>query len=1103
MKNLIRFLKKSRSTNQFLLSMKIFTFLLLVCIIPATAGKVYSQDKKITLKEKGISLGNLFQKIEEVSEYRFLYGTTGFTDLSQKVNVNAQDEKLSSVLNSVFANVGIKYTLVGNNLIVISPTLEQTQLKVSGKVTDPSGQPLSGVTVSIKGTTKAVISNENGNYTITLSGKEDVLVFTFIGMKRQEINVDGKSLINVMLENESIGLNEIVVVGYGKQSRKDVTGAISSINEKTLREVPVTNAQQLLEGRVAGVYVTQSSNKPGSQPTILIRGNRSITANNDPLYVIDGIPTSDGFNDIDPNQITSMEVLKDASATAIYGSRGANGVILITTARGKERKDGQPEVRYNTYFGVTKVTKYADIFNGPEFVTFKRDANRAINNYNDADPAGSDAKIFTPYELQAIQNNQYTDWQRLITQDGFTQNHDLSILGASKNTKYNLSLGYFDDKGYFKLQDYKRYNLRVNLDQKIGNHVSAGISMMGSYSERNGGSINPYYGMVIQNPIGTPYDASGNLSPFPTGDPLMYNPLSNFVPGNMIDLEKRVRILSSIYAEAEIMEGLKFRVNFGPDLTNSRSGSFAASNTTSQQGALPSASNSSDYIFSYTLENILTYDKQFGKHKIGFTGLYSVQERTEEASSASVKDLPVSSVTYFNLASANTITGVGSNYSRWDILSYMGRLNYSFDSRYLLTLTGRADGSSRFAPGHKWGFFPSAAFAYNIYNEHFLKSLTFLNNLKIRVSYGKTGNTALSPYGTQGLLGTTSYDFDGISAFGRYPNTIANPNLKWETTGSFNLGIDFGLFKNRISGSIEGYRSKTSDLLLPYVLPNTTGFSSVTTNIGSTQNTGFELTLSTKNIISENNGFQWSSDFTTAYNKEEILELSQGKVDDIGNTRFIGQPVHVYYDYQKTGIWQTGEDAQAVQYSSAVGQIKIADRNGNGKIDPEDRMIIGSPTPKWTFGFNNRLSFKNFDVAIFMVGVTGNTIVSAFNSVPNNTIALGGRYNMLNVDYWTKNNPTNAYPQPINGQSGSPGPVFGSTLKYFDGSYLRIRNINFGYNLPANWIKKIKAQSIRAYFNITNPYIFSSYVHKYHGIDPVITDSPAFVNYLLGFNIAF
>lgn len=978
---------------------------------------------------------------------------------------------------------------------------------VTGKVVDEKGEPLPGVTVREKGEKTGVQTDVNGAYKLTVKNSNAILVFTFIGYTAQEVPVGDRSVVNLTLKAGNVSLTDVVVVGYGIQRRSDVTGAISSIKEKALREVPVTNLQQLVQGRVAGVTVTQGSNKPGAQPSILLRGHRSILASNTPLYVIDGIPTTDGLNDINPNDIVSMDVLKDASATAIYGSRGANGVIIITTARGSQR-EGQPEVRYNAYAGVTAINRYIHNLTGPEYVEFRRDSYRSLpstsaNYYDDAYPDSSDAKIFSAGELASIAAGQYTDWQRELTQNGFQQNHELSVLGGSKTSRYNISLGYFKDKGYIKTQGYTRYNLRANLDQDIGKRVKMGISMLGSYSETNNAGLNPIPAAVVQIPIGSAYDENGELLKFPTGDALMYNPLFDYVDNNYIQLEKRTRILGSLYAQAEIFDGLKLRVNFGPDISNSRTGNFRSQNSVANGGTiLPTASTANDYIFNYTLENILSYDKLFGKHKIGFTGLYSIQERLNENGSTNVKDLPVASVTYNNL-SAGTFTATTSNYTRFDILSYMGRLNYGYDDKFLLTLTMRADGSSVFAPGNKWGYFPSAAVAYNLINEDFIKRYDFITNLKLRASWGRTGNTAVLPYSTLAVLGRTYYDFNDNTALGYYPTTIANPSLKWETTQSFNVGLDFGFLRDRITGSVEAYRSNTYDLLLGFALPRSTGFDNVTSNVGNTLNRGIELTLSTRNIVSGNKGFEWSSGLTAAFNKEQITSLTAGKVDDIGSGRFIGAPIDVFFDYKKIGIWQLGE-TEAAQYGSSIGQIKVADLNNNGKIDPDDRSILGSPTPKYTFGLNNRFTFKNFDLTVLMQGVYGNLLASTFHTAPGqNSSAFGGRYNVISSDYWTPKNPTNAYPQPLTGTSGNPGVVFGSTMKYFNGSYLRIRNASFGYSFSPDLIKKIGAQSLRLYFNVTNPYIFSSYVHKYYGTDPEITDSPSTINYLLGLNVRF
>lgn len=1002
-----------------------------------------------------------------------------------------------------------RISLYGVLVCIISttiPAFAQTGKTITGTIKDATNNPLPGVSVLVSGTTQGVTADEKGQYSIKNVAENASLKFTFLGFKPQIVPVAGKVQVNITLQAEQSELNEVVVVGYGSQKKKDITGAISSISEKSLKEIPVTSAPQMLQGRAAGVYVVNQGNKPGAGVQVRVRGRRSFNAGNDPLYVIDGIPITGGFNDINPNDIESIDVLKDASATAIYGSRGANGVVIVTTKRGKA---GKTTVGYNNYLGVSTVYKYADVFNGPEFAEYKRESRRAIGNYDDSNPTAADAALFENVELQSIKQGLSTDYQRLMLRNGFTQNHELSVLGGTDKTKYNLSLNYFGDKGIVPGQDFTRYTTRINIDQTISKRFKVGLSSLGSYSERNGEDTNPFNQALIENPLGIPYDAAGNLIFLPTSDGLRSNPLAEIVPNAVINKGKRFRLLSSLYGEASIIDGLKFRMNFGPDLVQNRKGNFRSRFTNERRLGDPSANTSEDFVLLYTWENILTYKKTFGKHGLDLTGLYSVQTRNQEGSNGSVVGLPVESLEYYNLGQTGNplATTVGSFYSKWTILSYMGRINYTFDNRFLLTFTARADGSSKFAPGNKWGFFPSAAFGWNVIDENFLKDSKTFSNLKLRMSYGSTGNEGIDPYQTQGLLSRTGYDFDGTPAFGYRPSTIQNPNLKWETTTTGNVGIDFGFFNDRLTGSVEVYRSNTRDLLLPQQLPITSGYGSILTNIGSTRNTGIEFSLSSQNIVSaKENGFTWSTDFNIFSNKEEITELSQGKVDDVGNARFIGQPQKVYFDFQKVGIWQTSEAAEAARYNAKVGQIKVADLNNNGVIDPNDRKILGTDLPTLTGGITNRFAYKGVDLSVVAFARFGNMIQSPLHR--GNLNNLFGRYNNFDVDYWTKSNPTNAYPQPNANQEF---PLYGSTLQYFDGSFVKIRSINLGYTFSPKMIKSIRAQSLRLYVTAQDPFMYSPYVSKFNGIDPEVdpslTDpvpnSPLARKFLIGLNVNF
>ena len=980
-------------------------------------------------------------------------------------------------------------------LLFFSVLVWAQTIPVTGKISSAKdNSPIPAVSVTVKGTKTGTVTDASGNFQINVPDEKSILVFSSQGFTLQEIMVGNQSSINIRLEENIQKMDEVVVVGYGLQRRRDVTGAISSVSSKALREVPVTSPAQALQGRVAGLYATTQGYRPGSDVTIRIRGNRSFSAGNDPLYVIDGIPAG-GLSDINPNDIESMEVLKDASATAIYGSRGANGVIIITTKRGRS---GPPTVTYDAYYGIVRPLGRTQIFNAEEFAEYKRESRRTTGKYKDSNRDSSDQRLFEPVELQSIKLGRYTDYQDMILDQGSQQSHQVGLQGGNEQTRYALSVGYFNDKGIIPLQDFSRYTLRINLDQNVGKRVKLGASILGVSSLRNGFNVNVYDDVLQENPLGIPYDSTGKLIFLPTNDGLRSNPLAELVEGANIDRNKRFRLFSSLYGEVDILQGLKYRLNFGPDLVQNRNGRFTGRFTNDRRGGEPTANSSEDFVFAYTLENILTYNRTINKiHAVNFTGLYSVQTREQEGSNSSVQGVAIENMEYYNLSSAPIINGVGSFYEKWTILSYMARVNYVLNNKYLVTLTGRADGSSRFAPGDKWSFFPSIAVGWNISNEDFMVTSRVISNLKLRASYGLTGNTGINPYQTLGGLNRTTYAFDNNAAYGYRPGSIPNPNLKWETTASTNIGLDFSLFNNRISGSLEGYQQNTRDLLLQRQLPITSGFGSILENIGSTRNTGFEVTLSTMNIYDNQNrnGFTWSTDLNFAHNKEEIVELYGGKKDDVGNRWFIGHPISVIYDYEKAGIWQTADKDMATSYSQKPGQIRIRDQNSDGKINADDNVILGSNVPKLSGGITNRFTYKGFDLAVFIFARFGSMITSGFHD--NAWMQLQGRYNNLKVDYWTETNPTNAYPRP---DENSERPIYSSTLRYFGGSFVKIRNINVGYTF-GDWVQKAHFKSARVYLSIQQPFIFASYRQKEKGIDPEYPTVNTPATYMISFGI--
>ncbi|WP_162053484.1 SusC/RagA family TonB-linked outer membrane protein [Pontibacter pamirensis] len=946
--------------------------------------------------------------------------------------------------------------------------------QITGKVT-LKGEALPGVAVVLKGTTVGTSTDTEGNYTLSVPESPGTLIFSFIGTTAKEMPFTGPATINVSLTEDSKALQEVQVVGYGTQKKSQVTGAISSLSSREISEMPITNARQAIQGRAAGVDVVQAGSKPGAGPQIRIRGRRSFNASNDPLYVVDGIPLSGGIDDINPQDIASMEVLKDASATAIYGSRGSNGVVIITTKRGVA---GKTVVTYDTFVGINSPLGRVEVLDGPGFAEYKRESRRAIGQY----PLGpatdeADEKIFEPVELESIRSGRSTDYVDAMLRTGMIQSHQLGVSGGSEKTTFNISGNYFEDKGVVKKQDFSRYTFRVNLDHKINDKLRVGTSSLFVYSIRNGENFNPLGGAFAENPLGRPYNEDGTINFLPTNDGLRTNPLAEIVDGAQVDETKRYRIFNSIYGEWDIAEGLKYRLNFGPDVTVRRSGRFTGSETNARRGGAPTGGVYEEFVLNYTIENILTYNKQFNEvHNLNFTGLQSIQKDRFENSSIDVLGIPDENQQYYRLGDANQILGSNTDLRTWTLLSFMGRANYDYKNKYLLTATIRADGSSRFGENTKFGYFPSVALGWNLSEESFMSGVNWLDMAKLRVSYGVIGNTAIDPYQTQALLGRTSYAWDNTPAYGYRPNTIGNPDLRWETSKTANAGLDFSLFSGRVSGSLEYYVTNTTALLAPQPLPTSIGFGGYFTNIGHTRNQGIEATVTTVNI--DKGDFTWSTDFVFTRNREAIIELANGKVDDVAAGRFIGQPLSVFFDYRKLGIWQADQADEALIYQDQVGQVRVEDVNNDGKINADDRQILGSAVPDFAGGITNRITFKNFDFSFFVFGRYGQLIRSRFHDSNN---LLAGRYNNLAVDYWTPNNPTNNFPQPVVTQEF---PKYASSLTYFDGSFLKVRNINLGYNVPASFASKLRMESLRVYTSIQQPFIFASYRSKYQGIDP-------------------
>ena len=1065
-----------------------------------TSAQVKSiKEVSIRLSDDHLSVKSLIRDIESQTTFRFIYVDKDI-QFNKRLELTNLDVSVYDALVGVAKETDLKFRQINQSIYIgkneekinnIVPEEIYQAITVTGKVISSEDQEgLPGVNVIVKGTSQGTVTDVNGDYKIEVPSKESVLVFSSVGYQKEEVPVENRSVIDITLIPDITSMNEVVVIGYGTMKKSDLTGAISSVSETDLNKVQASNVLQQAQGQLAGVDIVESDGTPGSAQTIRIRGNRSITAGNNPLYVVDGIPTDQGINDFNPGDIESIEVLKDASSVAIYGSRGANGVILITTKRGEK---GKAQIGFNAYYGLKKQTADFNTMNGEQFVEYKRVAY----GYSKTDNSHDQVLLGTLNDnfINGIETN-YPDQ---IYRNGAQTEYQLSASGGGEKFNYYLSGNYYNEEGLIKKTDYNRYSLRANLDATLTTKLKIGLSLTASQDLRNSMS-DPTLDAIRYVPITQAYDSEGNIVAYPNPEEsLVASPLVNFAPNQYVDETKGFRLFSNLFGEYQINPSLKYRLNFGTDILYSRRGTFTGDYT----GSSPVGSVRNGNVFSYTLENILTYDKTIGKHSINLVGLFSSQYNSTDSSSLSARGIPITKSTFHDLGSAETITGIGSSLTEWGLLSYMGRLNYKFNNKYLLTASARADGSSRLANGNKWAFFPAASIAWIISQENFMTGVQAISFLKLRAGYGSVGNTAISPYQTQGGLIRSAYNFGGNSAYGYQLNGIANPSLSWEISNTLNIGVDFGILNDRISGTLEVYETNTDDLLLQRLLPSTSGYDNVVQNIGSTRNRGWELTLSA-HVLPTSSELKWDVDMNLFSDKEEITKLFNGTSDDVGNSWFIGQPIHSFYDYAFNGIWQSSEATEADAAGQAPGQIKIKDVNGrdangfltkqpDGQINSDDRAVLGSTNPEWSGGLTNRLAYKGFDFSIQIYTRQGQMLKSSFYDLSGNN--WEGRRAALNFDYWTPENPSNEYPEPLQGKQI----IYSSALNYFDGSFVKIKNINLGYDFAKNLINTNAISSLRVYLSATNAITWS----KFKVVDPETGSALSSATYIIGVNLKF
>ncbi|MBF9221809.1 SusC/RagA family TonB-linked outer membrane protein [Hymenobacter ruricola] len=937
-------------------------------------------------------------------------------------------------------------------LLLGSALLSQAQAgrQLKGRVLDKSsGTGLPGAAVVVENTNNGTSTDADGGFTLQVPGAGPVrLVVSYVGYVAQTVTATDGAALDVALSADQKSLNEVVVIGYGTQKRSDVTGSIISVKEEDLKKVPAANVMESLQGRLPGVDITRSSGASNSGVNITVRGNRSLTANNGPLFIVDGIQYT-SIQDINPNDIASMEVLKDAASTAIYGSRGANGVIIVTTKKGAS---GKTTVTVNSYAGVTDVALYPLVNDAAGYIAQRREAYRTTGQWNS--PA-DDSKIFSTFQQKSIADGVSTSWPKEFLKQGMQQEHQVGLAGGGDHTKFYLSLDYYNEKGNLRLDNLDRYSGRINLEHAVSPKFKVGTQSQLTYFNQNN-RRDPLNIANKVDPLAAPYDASGNLAVYPNSGSFI-NPLSDEVNGNYENNIRTMRTFITAYADWQVLPDLNFRSNVGLTLGNARTGQFQGSNTVDRNGSVPLSSYATQFDTNWSWENILNYNKTFGDHSLTLTGVTSLLTFNTESSRAQGANQLLGYQLYYALGNANQQLNINSGYSNSKLISFSGRAQYNYKSRYLLTLTGRSDGSSKLAKGNKWAFFPSAAAAWRISEENFLKDQTLISDLKLRVSYGLAGNYDIPPYSSQSLLTRIPFAYGETSAPGyAFSNRIGNPDLKWELSTTANVGLDFGLLKNRLTGSVDVYETNTRDLLLDRVLPYTSGVSVITQNVGKTRNRGVELGLNA--LVMQRGDFRWNVAATWYKNVEEIVALSTD-ANDIANGWFIGSPTRVFYDYEKIGIWQTGDDKPA---GVKAGQIKVKDQDASGTITAAaDRKVLGSALPKWSSSLSTDVSYKGFSLGAQIFARYGQMINYEYDQL----FDPQGTENSSRQDYWTPENPTNSFPRPDASLSKTTlqKSLYGTTLAYRDGSYVKLRAATLAYNLPAGLLSKVGVASARVY----------------------------------------
>lgn len=1015
-----------------------------------------------------------------------------------------------------------------------SPAVTQQQGKVTGVVLDANGEPIIGASVMIKGTSTGSITDLDGKFVIANAPKNATIQVSYVGYKTQSVALNGRSNIKVTLEEDAAALDEVVVVGYGVQKKSDVTGALARVGEKELKAMPVKNALEGMQGKVAGVDIT-SSQRPGQVGGIQIRGVRSISTDQGPLYVVDGmIIQNGGIENLNPSDIESIDILKDASATAIYGSRGANGVVLVTTKKGKS---GKVSINYSGSVTFETMHDVAEMMNAAQWLTYSRIAKANMGSYNGGDPTPNyeaDKKAFGGVDAswanieKAWVNGSYDesklgsyDWTSNGKQTGITHEHTLSASGGSEKFQGYLSFGYLNQKGVQPGQAFERYTLKTSFDIQPLTYLKLGSSINGSFADQDYGynftksvtGAGDYYSALRSMlPWTVPYDADGSYIRNPNGDVNIINPIRELDYNT--NQRRTFRANASIYAQVDFgkiwepLEGLSYRFQFGPEFQYYTLGIANAADGINGDGS-NKAQNTNSQKRSWTLDNLIYYNRKFAdKHNLNITLMQSASKYHYESENITAT-VHTAEELWYNLSSNGTASSFGTGLTETQMTSYMARVNYGYMDKYLLTASIRWDGASQLSEGHKWASFPSFALAWRLDQEEFMKKFNALSQLKLRLGYGVTGNAAIEAYATRGTAQSSYYNWGTTQsslgyvpsdASAKTPNTMANPDLSWERTSQYNLGLDFGFFKGRLSGTFDIYKTKTKDLLLLTTIPSLTGYKSTYANVGETSGWGIDFQLNAIPVMTKD--FQWSTSLTWSLDRNKIDKLANGVTEDPNNKRFVGEEIGVYYDYVYDGIWKTSEAEEAAKYGRKPGQIKVKDVNDDGKIDANDREIVGKARPRWTAGWTNTFNYKNFELSFFIISRWKMT-------VPQGEETLGGRFAMRNVNYWVAGTNENAeYYSP--GSNGEAKDTYASSMDYQDGSFIKVRNISLGYNFDQKLLRPLGLSNLKVYVQAMNPFTIykacdwlDTDLISYDNNTTTIGSTTTLKSFVIGLNIGF